>query len=115
MFIVNKLNKILNEALDNEILENNLDKCFVDHCSELGFLLDDIHKLKDGRIVYFNFIKEDNVNYKHSIEYKLQTNLINYRILKGDVTDTSTFENIKTKEDIDKAFIEIIKKFEGVE
>ena len=126
MRLIEELNNIINEAMWDydsqeykDMMKENHDltDSFSNHCQQLDFTLEDRHRLKDGtgRTVYLKYSKASETNYAHILEYRLQISKIVYKIIKEGNTNIHEFENIKSIEDIDKAFSEINKIYEEVE
>lgn len=126
MRLIEELNNIINEAMWDydsqeykDMMKENHDltDSFSNYCEGLDFTLEDRHRLKDGtgRTVYLKYSKASETNYAHILEYRLQISKIVYKIIKEGNTNIHEFENIKSIEDIDKAFSEINKIYEEVE
>lgn len=125
MNLVESLNQIINEAMwdydspeykDMMSKNNALVSCMEENCNKLGFELTDRHRLKDGtgRTVFVEY-KNNKGNYNHEISLRFQSGELRYIINQEGKQDILTWQNVKTPEDINKAFEEIIPKFEGVE
>ena len=120
MNLVESLNQIINEAMwdydspeykDMMSKNNSLVSCMEENCNKLGFELTDRHRLKDGtgRTVFVEY-KNNKGNYNHEISLRFQSGELRYIINQEGKQDILTWQNVKTPEDINKAFEEIIPK-----
>lgn len=125
MKLSEELNKVIDEALgwdkysqeykdmlsENEKLVNSMKE----NCKKLRFELTDQGKLKDGtnRTTFMEF--KTSGNYEHEISLRFQSGELRYIVNQQGKQDTLTWQNVRTPEDIDNAFKEIVPKFEGLE